>query len=122
MSDDGVLLLSLFRREQSKHGHNGCECNECVKDMSTALSTFLEMNTMGLQYSWCSEGASGRFMQPKEIFIRMFPWQFYLGTEVTKEEDGDVIIVRIARKPFSDQFLRYLEMEGVKSNEKKSKD
>lgn len=39
---DGEKLLGLFRVEQRKKGHIGCDCNDCVEDMSNALKEFLK--------------------------------------------------------------------------------
>ncbi len=38
--DEGTEMLRLFRSEQLKKGHQGCDCTQCAEDMGNALKTF----------------------------------------------------------------------------------
>ena len=38
----GRMLLKFFRAEQKKHGHDGCFCPVCERDMVMALKEFLK--------------------------------------------------------------------------------
>ena len=37
---EGTVLLKLFREEQRKKGHIGCDCTDCAEDMDNALKKF----------------------------------------------------------------------------------
>lgn len=76
-------------------------------------------NDIVVDSMWTSDSSVGQWMKPKEVIIRLLPHQFYVGTEVHKQDGYEVIVLKIGRCPNTDQAIRYIELEEIKIDDEK---